>query len=87
MSSLSNSTMTLSVLFKKNLGSIADPIKKATNPIVIVIVRLGDNVFRDSSKNIEKRKMTIRGLKIWFFRMSFLFKKLKKFSLGYSFLK
>ena len=73
--------------FKKNLGSIADPIKNATNPIDIVNVKLGLSEFRDNSRNMENRKMTINGLNMWFFRMSFLFRKPKKFSLGYNFLK
>lgn len=73
--------------FKKNLGNIVEPMKNAINPIAIVNVKLGDNEFRDNNKNIEKRRITINGLKIWFFRMLLLFKKLKKFSLGYNFLK
>ena len=51
-------------LFKKNLGSTAHPIKNAINPIAIVIVKLGVSEFSDSSRKIEKRKITIRGLKM-----------------------
>ena len=87
MSFLLNVMMLSVFLFKKNLGSIADPMKNAMNPIAIVRVRLCESEFRDNSRNAEKRKITISGLKIWFFKMLLLFKKLKKFSLGYNFLK
>lgn len=57
--------MILSVpLFKKNLGSIAHPTKNATNPMANVIVRLRVKEFKDKSRNIENRKITINGLNI-----------------------
>lgn len=77
----------LALPFKKSLGRNAHPMKNAINPIARVIVKLGVSEFKDNSRNIEKRNITIRGLKIWFFKMLFLFKKPKKFSLGYNFLK
>ena len=72
---------------RKYLGRIADPIKKAVNAIINVIVRLWDSLFKESNKNPANRKMTISGLKMWFFKMLFLFKKPRKFSPGYNFLK
>ena len=73
--------------FKKNFGITAEPIKNAINAMTIVMDKLVVNVLRDNNRNMAKRKITISGLKIWFFKMSFLFRKLKKFSLGYNFLK
>ena len=73
--------------FKKYLGSIADPMKNATNAIINVITKLLEGAVIDKSKNIANKNSTIKGLKIWFFKMLFLFKKLKKVSLGYNFLK
>ena len=64
MSSLLNWTMASVFPFKKNLGITVEPIKNAINAIAIVMVRLVVSEFKDSSKNIEKRKMTISGLKI-----------------------
>lgn len=87
MSSLLNWTMASVFPFKKNLGITVEPIKNAINAIAIVMVRLVVSEFNDRSRNIEKRKMTISGLKIWFFRILFLFKNDKKFSPGYNFLK
>jgi hypothetical protein len=87
MSSLLNWIMESVLPFKKNLGMTAEPIRNAINAIAIVIVRLVVSEFKDSSKNIEKRKMTISGLKIWFFRILFLFKNDKKSASGYNPLK
>lgn len=87
MSFLLNRMIFSVALFKKNFGITAEPIKNATNPMAIVTVKLGVSVFNDSIRNIEKRKMTINGLKMWFFKMLFLFKKLKKSAPGYNFLK
>ena len=61
MSSLSNRTIFSLPSFKKNLGSSTHPIINATNPIANVIVKLGVSLFKDKSRNIEKRKMTING--------------------------
>ena len=72
---------------RKYLGRIADPIKNAVNAIINVIVRLWDSLFNESNRNPANKKITISGLKMWFFKMLFLFRKLKKFSPGYNFLK
>ena len=52
-----------------------------------VIAKLCDGELMDRSKNIANRRRTINGLKIWFFKIEFLFKNPKKFSPGYNFLK
>ena len=75
------------LLFKKYFGKIADPMKNAINPIRIVITKLVDGGFSDNIKKIANRNKTINGLNRWFFKMLFLFKKLKKFSSGYKLLK
>lgn len=75
------------LLFKKCLGRINDPIKNAINATANVIVRLADNLFSDNKRKRANKKRTIKGLKRWFFKILFLFRMLKKFSLGYSFLK
>jgi hypothetical protein len=62
ISCLSNSIIFFD-LFKKNLGRIAAPMKKATNPISSVIVRLAVIGFKDSNRNIANRNRTINGLK------------------------
>lgn len=56
--------MVLDLPFKKNLGRTVHPMKNAINPIARVIVKLGVSEFRDNNRNIEKRKITIRGLKM-----------------------
>ena len=68
--------------FIKYLGNIAEPMKNAINPINNVIVRLIEGLFSDNNKNNANKNKTINGLKICFFKIIFLFKKLKKFSLG-----
>ena len=70
------------LLFKKYLGSIADPIANAMNAIINMITRLVDGLFIDKSRKIANNKRTIKGLKMCLFNIMFLFKKLKKFSLG-----
>ena len=87
MSFLLNSGIFSLSFFKMYFGRMADPIKKAINPMNNVIIRLSEGLFIDSSKKIANIKSTINGLKIWFFKILFLFKKLKKYSLGYNFLK
>lgn len=87
MSSTLNRIILSVFLFKRNLGSIDEPIKNATNAIINVIVKLFESVFSDNSKKAENRNITINGLNIWFFNILFLFKKLKKFALGYNPLK
>jgi hypothetical protein len=47
-----------------------------------VTARLAEGLLMDNNKNNANRKRTMRGLKMWFFRIAFLFKKPKKFSLG-----
>lgn len=68
--------------FKKNFGTIVDPIKKKINPIANVIARLTEIEFMDNKRNSAKTKSTIKGLKIWNFIILFLFIKFKKFLLG-----
>ena len=75
------------LLFKKYLGKIADPMKNAINPIRSVITKLVDGGVNVNIKKIANRTNTINGLNRWFFNISFLFKKFKKFSLGYKLLK
>lgn len=87
MSFLLNFGMLSKLLFKTYLDSSEDPIKKATNPIISVMVRLVEGEFMDNRRNNANRNSTIKGLKIWYFRMVLLFKKSKKFSFGYNFLK
>ena len=57
------------------------------NAISNVIVKLWDNLFMESNRKIANKNRTINGLKTWFFKMLFLFRKFKKFSGGYNFLK
>lgn len=87
MSLLLKCAMLSRFLFKKCLGSIVDPIKNAINAIINVIVKLWDNLFKDNIKKPANKKRTINGLKIWLFRILFLFRKFRKFSSGYNFLK
>ena len=84
---MSKCTIFSVLLFKKYLGSIVDPIKKARNAIISVNVRLWDKLFNESNRKIANKKITIKGLNIWFFKILFLFRKFRKFSLGYNFLK
>ena len=77
----------LFVSFKKNLGNTAAPIKKNKNAIISVIVKLFEIGLNDNAKNAAKTTRTINGLKTWFFKILFFFKKPKKFSLGYNPLK
>ena len=51
-------------LFKKNLGSIADPIKNPINARASVIAKLFETEFNANIKNIEKTRRTTNGLKI-----------------------
>lgn len=74
-------------LFKRCLGSIADPIKNATNPIINVITKLGEGVLIDKIKKNENNTNTINGLKRWFFNILLLLMMFKKFSSGYKLLK
>ena len=64
MSSRLNWIIAFVLPFKKNLGMRVEPMRNEINAIAIVMVRLVVSEFKDSSKNIEKRKMTISGLKI-----------------------
>jgi len=57
------------LLFKKYLGRIVDPIINAINAIINVIVKLGDNLFKDNNKNTANKKITISGLNKWFFKI------------------
>ena len=50
--------------FKKNLGNIVEPIKKNTNAITNVIVKLVGTEFSESAKNATNTIRTINGLKI-----------------------
>lgn len=70
------------ILLSKNLGRIAAPIKKATNPIIIVIVKLKVKLFKDKSRKIAKTKITIKGEKIYLLIILFLLRKPKKFFEG-----
>ena len=74
--------MMFSLSFKKYLGNIAAPMKKNKNPIINVSVNLKEIGLNDSDKNAAKTTRTMRGLKIWFFKILFFFKKLKKLSPG-----
>ena len=76
-----------SSLFNKNFGITAAPIKKAINAIASVMNKLSETGFMDNDKNNAKTKRTISGLKICDLRITLLFRKFKKFSLGYNFLK
>jgi len=69
------------------LGIMVDPMKNAMNPISNVITKLVEGGLSDKIKNNANNKRTISGWKIYFFKMTFLFKKDKKFSLGYNPLK
>lgn len=69
MSFLLNSIRFSEVLFKKYLGRIADPIKKAITAISNVITKLVEGALIDKIKNIENKRSTIKGLKRWFFNM------------------
>ena len=73
--------------FKKNLGNIVEPIKKNTNAITNVIVKLVGTEFSESAKNAAKTIRTIRGLKIWYLKIMLFFTNPKKFSSGYKPLK
>lgn len=64
MSSLLNSIAVFLQSLSKNLGSIAEPIKKAINPISNVAAKLEDIEFIDSNKKIENNRITTSGLKI-----------------------
>lgn len=64
ISFLLNSIAILPSFFRKNLGSTAHPIKKATNPMANVTARLLLTEFKDSNRNTENKKITISGLKI-----------------------
>ena len=57
-------TRTCPILFKKNLGKIAAPIKKNKNAMINVSVKLAETGVRDSNKNAAKTTSTINGLKI-----------------------
>lgn len=59
-----------------------DPIKKPINPKSKVMVKLVDTELMLNKINTEKRNIKIKGLKSCVFKISYLFKKLKKFSLG-----
>lgn len=87
MSFLSNWIMPFKSLFKKYLGRIAEPKKNPTNAMTNVMTKLVEGLLIDNSKNDANIKSTIKGLKICSFKIMFLFKRLKKFSLGYSLLK
>lgn len=75
------------VLFSKNLGKTADPIKKKKKAIAIVMIRLVVSLFRDKIRNIANTRMTINGEKIYLLITLFLLRKPKKFSEGYNPLK
>ena len=64
-------------------GMMVDAIKNAINPNSNVITRLVEGGFIDKSRNNANINKTINGWKRYSFRIMFLFKKLKKFSLGY----
>ena len=49
--------------FKKNLGSIAAPIKKKRNAMISVTVKLLEIGLNDNTKNAAKTTRTINGLK------------------------
>ena len=49
-----------------------------------LITRLKEGALIDKSKNKENKKSTIRGWKRYFFKITLLFRKLKKFSSGYN---
>ena len=75
------------MLFKKNLGNTAEPIKKNTKAITNVIIKLMGTEFNDSAKNEAKTINTINGLKIWYLKIILFFTNPKKFSPGYKLLK
>ena len=87
MSFLSNRMMFSVVLFKKYFGSKVDPMKNAANAMINVTTRLFDGAVIDRSRNNANRNSTISGWKRYSFSIMFLFKKLRKFSSGYNFLK
>jgi hypothetical protein len=70
------------LLFKKYLGSSIDPIMNPANARNNVMTRLVEGLFMDKIKKRANKKSTINGLKICSFNMTFLLRKLKKFSLG-----
>ena len=87
MSLLLKCTMFSRLLFRKYLGRTAEPIKNARNAIISVSVRLADSLFSDSRRKIANKKITIKGLKMWFLKILFPFRKFRKFSPGYNPLK
>ena len=48
-------------LLKKYFGSIADPMKNATNPINRVMTKLVDGLLIDNNRNIANRNRTTNG--------------------------
>ena len=64
MSLLSNSTIFFKLLFRKCLGSIADPIKNPANARINVMTRLSEGLLIDKSRNNANKKSTINGLNI-----------------------
>jgi hypothetical protein len=56
--------MTFFILFKKNLGKIAAPIKKNKNAIIKVSNKLHGMGVKESDKNAANTIKTIIGLKI-----------------------
>ena len=87
MSLLLKCTIFSRLLFRKYLGRIVEPIKKAINAIISVTVRLGDSIFNDSNRKMANKKITIKGLNMWLLKILFRFRKLRKFSPGYNPLK
>ena len=69
-------------LFRTCLGTRKAPMKNPINAMSIVMTRLVDGAVTDKSKNNAKSTSTINGLKMWFFSIGLLFRKLRKFSSG-----
>lgn len=72
----------LNSLFKKYLGSIADPIKNAINAIANVIAKLAETALIDSIRNAQNTTSTISGLNASEFNILFFLINPKKFSPG-----
>lgn len=65
----------LNSLFKKYLGSIADPIKNAINAIANVIAKLAETALVDSIRNAPNTTSTISGLNASEFNYFIFFNK------------
>ena len=63
------------------------PIMNPANAIIKVIAKLIEGELIDNSKKSENKNITIIGWKKYLFKIVILFRKLKKFSLGYKLIK